>query len=78
MFYMAKMRKFRRINANDETIAAFNGFELVSYGDMEIIVRRISDRDDTIVYWICDSDTYDELVSFFLEILPKARPDPMW
>ena len=78
MFYMAKMRKFRRINANEETIAAFNGFELVSYGDMEIIVRRISDRDDTIVYWICDSDTYDELVSFFLEILPKARPDPMW
>lgn len=75
---MAKMRKFRRINANEETIAAFNGFELVSYGDMEIIVRRISDRDDTIVYWICDSDTYDELVFFFLEILPKARPDPMW
>lgn len=75
---MAKMRKFRRIKANEETIAAFNGFELVSYGDMEIIVRRISDHNDTIVYWICDSDTYDELVSFFLEILPKARPDPMW
>ena len=75
---MAKMRKFRRINANEETVAAFNGFELVSYGDMEIIVRRNSDHDDTIVYWICDSDTYDELVSFFLEILPKARPDPMW
>ena len=78
MFYMAKMRKFRRINVNDEVIAAFMGFELVSYGEMEIIVRRISNHDDTIVYWIWNSDTYDELVSFFLEILPKARPDPMW
>lgn len=75
---MAKIRKFRRINANKETIAAFNGFELVSYVDMEIIVRKISDHYDRIVYWIWDFDTYDEIVSFFLEILPKAIPDPMW
>lgn len=75
---MPRLRKWKRIRVDDSTVDAFKSFEIVSYGDLEIIVRRKSDHSDAITYWLIDDEAYDELLSFLMEILPKARPDSMW
>ena len=72
------MDKHRFIHVTKEVIDAYEGFEIVSYGEMEIIVRNRLNRDEVIVFWMVDGDAYDELLAFFLDILPKARPDPAW